>query len=108
MNVIDTSLLIERISEGKPIDEDVCMISVIEHPTLLEYARFHGDVLYPDLEDFELALDIQRKLRERGRMKGASDIIIAATCINSGESLLTGDSDFEEISKVSNLKVIWE
>lgn len=40
-------------------------------------------------------------------MKGASDLVIAATCINYGESLLTLDSDFEEISKVSDLKVFY-
>lgn len=108
MTVIDTSLLIEKISEGKQIDQKISMISVIEHPGILDYARFHGNVVYPDLADFELALEIQRRLRARGKMQGSSDLIIAASCINRSETLLTLDADFEEISKVSELKVIWE
>jgi predicted nucleic acid-binding protein len=83
------------------------MISVIEHPTVLDYARFHGKTVYPDLADFELALELQRKLRARGKMKGSSDLIIAASCINHRETLITLDSDFEEISEISDLKVIW-
>lgn len=106
MTVIDTSLLIERISEGKRVDENVCMISIIEHPAVLEYARFQGEILYPGMEEFELALELQRRLRARGRMKGSSDLIIAATCIIEGESLLTLDKDYEEIGKVSNLQVV--
>ena len=70
MSIIDTLLLVVRISEGKAIDENVCMISIIEYPSLLEYARFHGKILYPELADFELALELQRKLKQRGRMKG--------------------------------------
>ena len=108
MSIIDTSLLIDRIREGKDIDENVSMISVIEHPMIMDYARFHGRVLYPDLEDLEVALELQRKLVERGKMKGSSDLIIAAMCMNSGETLATADSDFEDIRKVSNLKVVWK
>jgi PIN domain len=108
MSIIDTSLLIDRMREGKKIDENVSMISVIEHPMLMAYARFSGRVLYPELEDLERALELQRKLVERGKMKSSSDLIIAATCINYGETLLTADKDFEDISKVSDLKVAWE
>lgn len=55
------------MSERKPIDEDVRMTSVIEHPMILEYARFHGRMLNPILTDFELALELQRRLVARGR-----------------------------------------
>jgi hypothetical protein len=99
MTVIDTSLLADSIGEGKAIDENVCMISIVEYPPILEYPRFKGKVLLAELADFELALVIQRKLMERGRMKPAADLIIAATCINHGETLLTADADFEEIAK---------
>jgi len=84
------------------------MISIIEYPMLADYAHFHGKVLYPELADLELAREIQKKLMERGRMKGAADIIIAATCINTGKSLLTADKDYEEIGKVSQLKIVWK
>lgn len=93
------------MSDGQEINENVCMISIIEYPPLLEYPRFKGKVLLAELRDFELALEIQRKLMGKGRMKPAADLIISATCINRGETLRTADSDFEEIRKVSDLKV---
>ena len=52
-------------------------------------------------------MELQKKLKQIGRMKGASDLVIAATCINYGEPLLTLDHDFEEIGKVSGLKVVY-
>jgi predicted nucleic acid-binding protein len=106
MTVIDTSLLADMMGDGQEINENVCMISIIEYPLLLEYPRFKGKVLLAELRDFELALEIQRKLMAKGRMKPAADLIIAATCINRGETLRTADSDFEEIRKVSDLKVV--
>ncbi len=108
MNIIDTSLLADRVNEGKPVDEDVSMISIIEYPMLAEYRHFHGKVLYPELADLELARDIQKKLAARGRMKPGADLIIAATCLNTGKTLVTADRDYEEISKVSGLKIVWE
>ena len=75
---------------------------------LLEYERFSGKVLYPELDDLELALELQKRLKEKGRMKNASDLIIAATCINHNENLLTSDSDFDDIATVSDLEVILE
>jgi predicted nucleic acid-binding protein len=106
VNLIDTSLIIERISEGKPIDEYVCMISLIEYPMLLEYAGFHGKVVEPNLSDLKLAHKLQKRLAVGGRMKPAADLIIAATCLNLGANLLTLDSDFEDIATISELKVI--
>ena len=106
MNVIDTSLLTERIRDGKPIDEDVILISHIEYPMLFEYSGFHGKTIEPDLSDLKLAHELQKRLAARGRMKGAADLIIAATCIHLGATLFTRDHDFEDISKVSDLQVI--
>jgi len=37
MVFIDTSLLEDRVHEGTPIDEDVCLISLTEYPALPEY-----------------------------------------------------------------------
>jgi hypothetical protein len=108
MNVIDTSLLTERIKEGKPIHEDIILISLIEYPTLLEYSGFHGKTIEPELVDLKFAHELQKRLAARGRMKGAADLIIAATCIHLGAKLLTRDRDFEDIRKVSDLNVIIE
>lgn len=56
MSIIDTSLILERVSEELSIPENVCFISVIEFPMILEYAKFHGRILYPQIEEMELAL----------------------------------------------------
>ena len=103
MGIIDTSPVMERVSEGKAINENVSIITLIEYPMLLEYEKFHGEILYPDREDLRLALELQAKLRKIGAMKSAADLIIAATCISNNEPLLTIDRDFGEISDVSNL-----
>ena len=105
MGIIDTSLVIDRAAEGKLIDENVCIITVIEYPMLLEYGRFHGKVLSPESSELQLALELQKKLAKIGRMKSAADLIIAATCINYNEILLTNDSDFYDIAEVSDLKI---
>jgi len=62
MDIIDTSVLIELISEGKTINGDASMVSAIEYPRLLEYDGFHGKIIYPDAEDLRLAFDLQRRL----------------------------------------------
>lgn len=105
MSVIDTSLLIERVNEGKIVNEDITFITLIEYPMITEYKKFSGDVIYPEKEDLDLALELQNKLRKKGRMKNASDLIIAAICINDNEELLTNDGDFDDIADVSDLKV---
>lgn len=82
------------------------MITVIEYPMILEYAYFRGEILYPETEDLRLVLELQSKLRKIGKMKAAADLIIAATCINKDKTLLTVDSDFEDICRVSELKIV--
>lgn len=105
MSVIDTTLVIERVSEGKAIRENATIITVIEYPMILEYKYFYGKIFYPEEEDLNFAVELQNKLREIGRMKGAADLIIAAICINKDEPLLTNDSDFDDIQSVSGLKL---
>ena len=105
MSIIDTSLLIDVVSGGKSVHENISFITVIEYPMILEYEKFYGKIFYPDEKDFILALELQRKLRKVGRMKNASDLIIAAMCINNKEGLMTNDSDFDDIADVSDLKI---
>lgn len=106
MSIIDTSLVIERIKVNEQIDESICMVTAVEYPPVLEYSRFNGKVLSPDLSELRLAVLLQKDLRRIGRAKNAADLIIAATCINHNEGLLTIDSDFEDIAKVSELQIV--
>jgi predicted nucleic acid-binding protein len=105
MSIIDTSLLIDKVSEGKEVRENISVMSAIEYPMVLEYKKFYGKVLDCEKQEFALALELQERLRKIGRMKTASDLIIAATCISNKEELLTKDSDFYDIAKVSELKI---
>jgi hypothetical protein len=106
MSIIDTSILIERVGDGKAVSENISAITLIEYPMISGYGRFSGKIFYPDKADFDLALELQERPREEGRMKGAADLIIAATCINNNEKLIANDSDFVDISRVSKLKLI--
>jgi hypothetical protein len=56
-------------------------------------------------KDILLALELQIKLRKTGKLKGLSDLLIAAISINRQEELLSSDEDFEDIVKVCNLKL---
>lgn len=103
MGMVDTSVLIELVSSGREVVGDACMVSVIEYPTIMEYRKFKGSIIIPDIKDFELALDMQRRLRASGNSKQAADLLIAAVCLNNGKSLKTHDRDFEDIAAVSGL-----
>jgi len=49
----------------------------------------------------DLAIELQVKLRARGKPKPFSDLLIAAICINRDEELVIKDTDFEDIAEVS-------
>jgi hypothetical protein len=87
------------------ITEDITVVTLIEFPPILEYAKFKGRILMPLAEDYFLAYELQKKLRERGEPRSFPDLLIAAMCINRGEVLLTKDENFLEISNISELKV---
>jgi len=38
-------------------------------------------------------------------MKGAADLVIAATCINNDAELVTNDGDFKDVAGVSDLRI---
>jgi len=78
---------------------------LIEYPSILEYSRFKGDVIFPTIKDYYTAYEIQKKLMIEGRMKGFADILIASIAINNNEELVTDDKDFIDIAEVSPLKL---
>ncbi len=103
--ILDTAIAIHRIRNGEDIDESITVVSLIEFPYILEYAGFNGKVIFPTLMDYFLAYDIQRRLMSIGKMKGFADILISSITINNNEELVTSDSDFLDIARVSPLKV---
>ena len=98
--VLDTSVAIS-------MDEGVITVfSLIEHPPSSK-KRF--DILYPEVLDFVVAVDLAKRLRGIGRPIGAVDCLIASMCLNRSSQLITRDKDFLSIKNVVegfNLKII--
>jgi len=90
------------------IDEMVMVVSLVEFPSVLEYAKFQGSTIYPTSDDIDLAVELQLKLKNRGKPKTFTDLLIAAICINRNEELVTKDKNFRDITEASNLKIRFE
>jgi predicted nucleic acid-binding protein len=87
------------------VDEMVTVVTIAEFPSVLGYAKFQGSIIYPTRNDMDLAVELQLKLKNAGRPKPFSDLLIAAICINRNEELVTKDKNFQEITEVSDLKI---
>ena len=74
MVVIDTNVAIERIRKGEEIDESITGVTFVEFPRIVRYSRFKGDVLFPNLDDYLLAHELQEKLLKRGSPRGFADL----------------------------------
>ena len=105
MVVLDTGVVLDRVRLGQEIPENVSIVSVIEWPPLLKYAKFSGRVYYPRLDDFRVAYEIHERLYREGKMKGFADLLISAICVNRNEKLVTKDSDFNDLAEASDLEV---
>jgi len=105
MTILDTSIIIDRIKKRKEIVEDITIITAAEYPPLLEYSKFYGNVIYPVRKDLDLTIELQIKLRKIGKPKPFSDLLIAAICINRNEELITKDTNFKDITRISKLRV---
>ncbi len=106
MAVLDTNAVIERVRRREEITEDITGVTFVEFPRIARYSKFHGNVLFPILDDYILAHRLQEELLKKGEPRGFADLLIASICINRGEELITYDSDFLAIAEVSNLKLI--
>jgi len=103
--IIDTNIAIKRLKANEDIHENITIITAMEFPPILNYAKFYGTVYTIKPEDQVLAIKIQRKLRIIGKPKPVPDVLIAAICINRKEEVKTKDRDFRDIAEVSDLKV---
>jgi len=103
--ILDTSIIIEKLKNNEQISDNITEVSAIEYPPILSYGKFNGKIFLIQRKDVLLALELQIKLRETGKPKGLSDLLIAAISINRQEELLSSDEDFEDIVKICNLKL---
>ena len=88
--ILDASVVIEGHSGLTTI------FGIIEYPPALGNCT----VLWPEKEDFYLALDTASRLRLIGKPIGAIDIMVASMCINRNMKLITKDNDFVKIKEV--------
>jgi tRNA(fMet)-specific endonuclease VapC len=60
-------------------------------------------ILELDMSAVDLSSEIYSDLSRSGKLVGEFDILIAATCIITGQSLITNDRDFDQIAKLSKI-----
>ena len=72
------------------------IFGIIEYPPASKYC----DILFPEEEDFSLAIEISWGLRKIGKPVGAVDVLVASMCINRDMELITKDKDFEIIQSI--------
>ncbi|RLG53649.1 MAG: DNA-binding protein [Thermoproteota archaeon] len=107
--IIDTPIAIQRVANGETIDESITSVTLIEFPPIKDYEKFDGKIYFMGEEEQLTAVLLQIKLRKIGSPMSIGDLLIAATCINKNETLLTKDKDFMIIKEVEpTLKVVIE
>ena len=60
-------------------------------------------ILELNMPSVDLASKLYSDLSAKGKLVGEFDILIAATCIAAGETLVTNDRDFDQITKLAKL-----
>jgi len=121
MAILDSSAVIDLLAantRGKKIKEryerDIQATTVFSvHEVLIGetgWRREIGRVLLNQLEIFEYdkdaaekSIEIEEKLRKKGRLINQTDIFIAGICMAKGMPIITTDADFKEIE---GLKVL--
>jgi len=127
MIVLDTSFLIDYLRGIKAtydlIDEenDVATTSITYHEVMIGLKRKRSKkeeklfkrlfsevkILPFDVKAAEESSSIAAKLMAIGREVNALDILIAGIAIaNGADKIITRDTDFEEIAKVSDIDVV--
>ena len=92
VTILDTCVAIGR-KEGL-----ITAITAIEYPTAV---RFDFDILWPDNEDLQKAIELAASLYAIGKPVPASDLIIASMAIRRELDLLTMDKHFGYIKEVA-------
>ncbi len=126
MIVLDTSFLIDyfkgvKTTQGLVDEDDIAITTITYHEILTGLKRkkskkekkffkkfFSGVRILPfDVKAAEESSNISARLMALGREVNALDILIAGIAIaNGAEKIITRDSDFEEIAKVSDVEVV--
>ena len=89
--VLDTSALMEAKSGLTTV------FSVVEYPKAVEYDI---EILWPEKEDFILAIRLMAGLYSAGKPIPGIDVLIASMCLNRGLELKTKDRHFLKVKEI--------
>lgn len=101
----DTNILINFWREKKrDITGYTTILNIVEFPKALLMKGL--TILYPTIEDLNEAVNISKDLMKIGKPIGAVDIVMACVAIRNNLTLVTMDTDLENIKLVRpNLKI---
>ena len=93
------------MEESKVLDASALIAKEVGLTTIFGIIEFppaskNCDVLFPEDEDFDTAVEISWELRKIGKPVGTVDILVASMCINRNMELLTKNKDFEIIKSI--------
>ena len=96
--ICDTSAVIELVARRKvgTIPGYISVVTAVEYPPAIPRALA---ILYPEKQDYHLAILWQTRLRRLGNPLPAADLIIAAQAYNHGLELVTLDKHFQLIKQ---------
>ena len=60
-------------------------------------------ILELNMPSVDLSSELYSDLTAKGKLIGEFDILIAATCLATGETLVTNDRDFDQVMKLTKL-----
>jgi predicted nucleic acid-binding protein len=113
----DQSPHVQRLDIALQKEEDLAVIPIIITEVLQGFRTDTGfqraqrvlialPVIHPTVECHVQAARLFRSLRRKGiTVRGATDCIIAQTCLDMGAELLSPDSDFEQIAHHTPLRL---
>lgn len=98
----DTSTLIELYKRKDELKGRgyTTILNVVEFPKALEIKGLR--IVYPNPEDYKLAIVIAKNLLKAGKPVPAIDIVVAAIAVNRRMGLLTKNRHFQLIKEVEN------
>jgi len=95
----DTNVLIDLYRQGvRELRGFTTALNVVEYPKILSIKKLR--VIYPEIEDYELAAMISKDLYKAGKPVPALDIVIAAVAINRRLILVTKNHHFKCIKEI--------
>ena len=95
----DTNILIDFWKKKKrDISGYTTILNIIEFPKALLMKNL--TVLYPTIDDLNEAVKISHKLMKQGKLVGAVDIVVACIALRHDLTLVTTDTDFNNIKSI--------